>query len=637
MRYSLIILVLLSVSFLGAEGTLFVGLEGSTPATYTSDMEGFPNNNWNSYFSQDVSGAAATPDGIIYLCEGAFTTHLYEASLTNSPVQLCTIAHDMSALAWGRDMLWGYSNYASPLGIYSINISTGATELVLATGSFRFFALDYNPIDDLFYGYTEYGVSGLYSIDIDSGVMTLLTGSIPATNGQGRGMAVGDNTVFLTATRGDAGIPYFAYDISQGAGGEWVEFPNPYPNHHSTGGAAFVAAPDESVIISGTVTGSDFPETGIADCTVSLLSQFGYETVTDEDGFFIFPEVFHNVTYVLEIVKPGYTSYVVPMIVETDDIDLGTIILSESAFPVENVVAEETIPLEQVTLNWDIPEVDNRNFENYIVYRFLESFSGNPEVWETLAYDLQEPQYIDNGWADLESAAWQYAVVAQYTNGIFSEAVLSNALLKNEVAYPAENVIAAETPSMVEVMLSWDAPQYDNRVLENYAAYRFLEEFAGNPETWYLLADDLEETIYVDHEWAELTSAFWQYAVIAQYTNGINAEAAFSNTIEKINVDVSQETIISGSGIKDIYPNPCNPSATISYQLSEAGYAKIDIYNLKGQRVNSLVSNHQTAGDHQITWNGDDEYNNCQPSGIYLLRFYSDGYLLNSKKLLLLK
>ena len=88
MRSLLIIILLAAISFLVAEGTLFVGLEGSTPLTYISDMEGFPNNNWTSHFSMDVSGAAATPDGQIYLCEGAFTTHLYQASLELVPLKL---------------------------------------------------------------------------------------------------------------------------------------------------------------------------------------------------------------------------------------------------------------------------------------------------------------------------------------------------------------------------------------------------------------------------------------------------------------------------------------------------------------------------------------------------------------------
>jgi hypothetical protein len=430
MRSFIIIFMLLSGVLLFAEGTLFVGLEGSTPATFSSDMEGFPNINWTQHFSMNVSGAAATPDGRIYLCEGAFTTHLYQAGLNENPQQLCTIANDMSALAYGRETLWGYSNYASPRGIYSIDTASGATELALDVGAYRFFALDYNPEDDLFYGYTEYGTSGLYSIDIDSGEMIQLTGSIPATNGQGRGMAVGDNTAFLTATRGDDGIPYFAYDISQGVGGEWVEFPNPYPEYHSTGGAAWIAAPDEEVIISGRIVRNDFPEMGLADCEIILEGEMSYQTVTDENGDFVLAEIAFNANYDLEIFHPGFHLYLDDITVGIEDIDLGTIILMEIAYPVEFVFAEETVQYEEVTVTWQIAAPDSRVLESFTLYRFLESFSAVPALWDMLAEELMEDEYIDEGWSELPANLWQYAVVANYTGGVQSVAVLSNPLEK---------------------------------------------------------------------------------------------------------------------------------------------------------------------------------------------------------------
>ncbi|MCF7919252.1 MAG: T9SS type A sorting domain-containing protein [Candidatus Cloacimonetes bacterium] len=531
MRSLLLILFLLFSVFLFAEGTLFVGLEGSTPPTFISDMEGFPNINWNTHFSMDVSGAAATPDGLIYLCEGAFTTHLYQASLELDPQMICTIANDMSALAYGRDTLWGYSNYASPLGIYSIDTTTGATELALATGSYRFFALDYNPADDLFYGYTEYGTSGLYSINIDSGEMILLTGSIPATNGQGRGMAVGDNTVFLTATRGDDGIPYFAYDISQGVGGTWVEFPNPYPAYHSTGGAAWIAAPDIDVSITGLVAASDFPTLGLSECLVSLTGQTSYETSTDENGIFQFPEVLQNDTYALEISHDGYETHTEVITVEIDDISLSLITLNELAFPAENVVATETVQYSEVTVSWDAPQPDERQLENYTVYIFLESFSGNPEVWQLLA--------------------------------------------------------------------------------------------------------TVTETQYIDQAWADLTPALWQYAVIAQYTNGITAEAAFSNPLEKT-VTGNNDDCLSVTNEK-IYPNPCNPSTTFSYFLPQAARVEINIYNLKGQLINTLFTGEQTAGKHKLIWSGNDVDHKPQSSGIYFLNLKINGTSAYEGRILLLK
>jgi len=225
---------------------LYTGIEtGSAPPMRVSDLSGFPDVEWSNSHAIDVSGAAATPEGVIYVCNGAFTTNLYRIEPGGSPEFVSRIDKDMHALAYGRGTLYGYSNFADPKGIYAIDPASGATTLVVdvhTVEGFRFFALDYNPADDLLYGYTEYGDTGLYSINIDTGEMLKIAEPFDAANTQGRGMAVGDNTVYITATRGDDGVPFFAYDLSQGPNGSWVGLDNAYPNDHATGGAAWVGA-----------------------------------------------------------------------------------------------------------------------------------------------------------------------------------------------------------------------------------------------------------------------------------------------------------------------------------------------------------------------------------------------------------
>jgi hypothetical protein len=235
--------MVLGLSLPAFGGVLFVGLEGSAPPTKSSDLSGFPNVSWNTHFSIDANGAAATPEGDIYISQGSFDADLYRATLETAPVFIAALDIDVYGLAYGRDMLYAFSNYSDPKGIYSIDPNTGATAFVLDVYSgpgFRFFALDYNPADDLFYGYTYFGDSGLYSINIDTGEMIKIVTTIPASNSQGCGLAVGNNVVYLTGTRGDDGIPFYAYDLAQGVGGEWLPFTNAYPTYHSQGSAAWI-------------------------------------------------------------------------------------------------------------------------------------------------------------------------------------------------------------------------------------------------------------------------------------------------------------------------------------------------------------------------------------------------------------
>jgi ligand-binding sensor domain-containing protein len=72
------------------------------------------------------------------------------------------------------------------------------------------------------------------------------------------------------------------------------------------------------------------------------------------------------------------------------------------------------------------------------------------------------------------------------------------------------------------------------------------------------------------------------------------------------------------------YPNPFNPSTTIAYDLPQEGSVKIEIFNIRGQKVRTLLDEYQRAGKHQIVWNGKDERNIEMPSGIYLYQIATE-------------
>jgi len=79
------------------------------------------------------------------------------------------------------------------------------------------------------------------------------------------------------------------------------------------------------------------------------------------------------------------------------------------------------------------------------------------------------------------------------------------------------------------------------------------------------------------------------------------------------------------------YPNPFNPSTRISYQLCQAGYVKLTIYNLAGQEVATLVDEDQTAGEHEVAWQP-----KGLPSGLYFYKLKVGGFS-ETKKLILQK
>jgi len=86
--------------------------------------------------------------------------------------------------------------------------------------------------------------------------------------------------------------------------------------------------------------------------------------------------------------------------------------------------------------------------------------------------------------------------------------------------------------------------------------------------------------------------------------------------------------------LKANYPNPFNPETTITYSLKEAGFVEIQIFNLKGQLVKSLVRDSKAAGEHRVIWNGKDEAGNLVGSGIYLCNLKSGAINLSRKMIM---
>jgi len=78
------------------------------------------------------------------------------------------------------------------------------------------------------------------------------------------------------------------------------------------------------------------------------------------------------------------------------------------------------------------------------------------------------------------------------------------------------------------------------------------------------------------------------------------------------------------------YPNPFNPETTVSFSLSAAGHARLDVYNVRGQRVATLLNERCAAGDHSVSWKADG-----MASGVYLLRLQTDKGAVTRKTLLL--
>ena len=79
------------------------------------------------------------------------------------------------------------------------------------------------------------------------------------------------------------------------------------------------------------------------------------------------------------------------------------------------------------------------------------------------------------------------------------------------------------------------------------------------------------------------------------------------------------------------YPNPFNPSTTIKYRIPKSEVVRIEIFNLLGQKIETLVNKKMPAGSHEVEFNA-----NNLPSGIYLYQI-EVGNFHEVKKMMLIR
>ncbi len=114
-----------------------------------------------------------------------------------------------------------------------------------------------------------------------------------------------------------------------------------------------------------------------------------------------------------------------------------------------------------------------------------------------------------------------------------------------------------------------------------------------------------------------------EYKVTAQYDI---AESDFSNVVQLQIVGVDALGLPDTYALEQNYPNPFNPITFINYQLPEATYVKILIYNVLGQKVATLVDQPMNAGYYNISWSGLNQYGSPVSSGVYLYRIETEGF-----------
>ncbi|MBX2821080.1 MAG: T9SS type A sorting domain-containing protein [Rhodothermaceae bacterium] len=122
----------------------------------------------------------------------------------------------------------------------------------------------------------------------------------------------------------------------------------------------------------------------------------------------------------------------------------------------------------------------------------------------------------------------------------------------------------------------------------------------------------------------------------------LSGPSLLSGRLNAANVQEDIEKSIAGSylpeefALTDVYPNPFNDQLTIRYGVPEASYVRIEIYNLLGQLVDTVVDGSKDKGYHQLQWSGARSDGGDLVSGMYIIRLQSEESI-KTRKVMYLK
>ncbi len=178
--------------------------------------------------------------------------------------------------------------------------------------------------------------------------------------------------------------------------------------------------------------------------------------------------------------------------------------------------------------------------------------------------------------------------------------------------------------------------------------YKIYRRVSGNVE--FLGTVNHNDTSYTDDTYTCGGYTNLYYDVRAYHTpSQTYADENWNITAGTINLGKgggADEPMLASKKITDYfihnYPNPFNPSTTISFGLVENANVKLDIYDITGRKIASLLDGESSAGLHSVIWNGQDKTRSYVSSGLYFYRFNAiplsgQRPFIKSGKLLLMK
>ncbi|MCF7792742.1 MAG: T9SS type A sorting domain-containing protein [Candidatus Cloacimonetes bacterium] len=323
------------------------------------------------------------------------------------------------------------------------------------------------------------------------------------------------------------------------------------------------------------------------------------------------------------------------------------------------------------TLNYDVMNFESLNLyksdNNGFSFEETHSFPISSEIsnyhFDTkcekivIAYQLVNDDYLHLIYTENNLNYEVYAL--PIIDGTFKKVALANDVIILLISYPNQDVVAEFDPISLDfnVLGNYEPSNLTSLVSNPAGSVIYIQESANTTETDfdfnYTNTNSILGGMYnwqsqfsnINQEYSDLginiisddqvilNLLFAEENAVENWGNLHSSTGFLDDFVGIVHYDVIESGILLSN-----YPNPFNPSTTISFNVTQSSdFATIEIYNLKGQKVKTFPIYPSTDQPiNSVTWNGTDNDNKPVSSGIYFYKLKA-GQLEKTKKMLLLK
>ncbi|MBC8424306.1 T9SS type A sorting domain-containing protein [bacterium] len=156
--------------------------------------------------------------------------------------------------------------------------------------------------------------------------------------------------------------------------------------------------------------------------------------------------------------------------------------------------------------------------------------------------------------------------------------------------------------------------------------------YEGAQANWVLETRDLAP-------WLGESDVRFRFLLVSDssvYEDGFHFDDFLAEGLRESDPGTGIDTPLLATRLQGAYPNPFNPTTKIAFTSARAGHVTLEIYDVTGRLMRTLVDGHVGAGEHATLWDGRGDDGTRAASGVYFARF-AGGEVVDTTKLMLVK